>query len=85
MIILYTVINASVVSILTTLFIYIWFLSFVADLADIYLAAKNKAYDLSCFKDLFVSDNSAAKSSEENDPENDNGHTDRPFQSKIES
>jgi hypothetical protein len=85
MIILYTVTNASAVSILTTIFIYFWFLSFIADLADIYLATKNKAYDLTCFKDLFESDNSGAKSSEDNEPDNDNGHTDRPFQSKIES
>jgi hypothetical protein len=40
-IILYTTVNAAVVSILTTIFVYAWMLTFVADLADLYFHSRN--------------------------------------------
>lgn len=53
LIILYTTTNASVVSIIITIFIYAWLLTFVADLADLYFLSKNKRLELSCFRKLF--------------------------------
>lgn len=85
MIILYTTTNASVVAILTTMFVYGWFLLFVSDLVDIYLATKNKVFDMKCFNNLFDTDNSDFRGSEEDNMRDnqDAGHTDRPFQSKV--
>ncbi len=53
LIILFTTTNASVVSILTTIFVYGWLLTFVADLSDLYFLSKNKYLEISCFKKLF--------------------------------
>lgn len=53
LIILYTTTQASVVSIIVTIFIYGWLLTFVADLADLYFLSKNKRLELSCFRQLF--------------------------------
>lgn len=52
-IILYATVNAAVVSILTTIFLYVWMLTFVADLADLYFHARNRHAEISCFKKLF--------------------------------
>jgi hypothetical protein len=52
-IILYATTNAAVVSILTTFFLYGWMLTFVADLADLYLHSRNRQLEISCFRKLF--------------------------------
>jgi hypothetical protein len=42
-----------VISILTTIFVYAWMLTFVADLSDLYFNSKNRYVEVSCFKKLF--------------------------------
>ena len=43
----------SAVSILTTIFVYGWMLTFVADLADLYFHSRNRYVEVSCFRKLF--------------------------------
>jgi hypothetical protein len=77
-IILYTSSNASVISILTTIFAYGWMLTFVADLADLYFHSRNRYMEVSCFRKLFEEPKESGRSSEAIIEQEKEG-TDRPF------
>jgi hypothetical protein len=81
MLILYLVTQAFAVAFIITLIVYVWYLSFVVDLVDLYLISKNKVLTASWFPCMNPNDDRNSKGSSIEDI--NHPPTDRPFHSNL--
>lgn len=78
---MYTVTAAFAVAFLLTLVVYLWYLTFVIDLVDIYLISKNKVLKnswLPCLEERIPVSSRESSKDDFNQPK-----TDRPFNSDV--